>query len=90
MPAPAAVAVLDVRAFDSLGDDSPDATSPFGLALIPPAPLAATLSPPRHSHAIAVLTGDGSRLDTTRCAPAPTSLDPSSPTFGIERIDAYV
>ena len=66
MPALAAVAVLEVRAFDSLGDDSPDATSPFGFALIPPAPiapLAATSSPPRDSHAIAVLTGDGGRLD---------------------------
>lgn len=66
MPAPAAVTLLDVRAFDSLSDDSPDATAPFGFALLPPAPiapLAATSSPAHHSHAIAVLTGDGSRLD---------------------------
>jgi hypothetical protein len=66
VPAPAAVAVLDVRAVDSLGDDSPDATSLFGFALISPAsiaPLAATSSPPSRSHVMAVLTGDGSRLE---------------------------
>jgi hypothetical protein len=65
-PVPAAVAALDVRAFDSLADDASDAASAFGFALVPPAPiapLAATSSPPRHSHAIAVLTGDGRRLD---------------------------
>lgn len=66
VPAPAAVVVHEVRAFDSLGDDSSDATPPFGFALIPPAPiapLAATSSPPHDSHVIAVLTGGGSRLD---------------------------
>jgi len=64
--APAAVAVLDARVFDSLGDDSPDATSGFGLAMTRAAPLEppeASSSPPCDSHGIAVLTCDGGRLD---------------------------
>ena len=66
MPAPVVLAVLEVRAFDSLGDDSFDANSFFGLALVPPAlitALTATSTPPRHRHAIVALTGEGSRLD---------------------------
>lgn len=47
---------------DTLGVVDADEVEPVRV-VIPPAPLAATSSPPRHSHAIAVLTGDGSRLD---------------------------
>lgn len=65
-PGPDTVTVLDARVLDSLDDDSPDATSGFGLAMTPAAPIEppqTSTSPPRHSHAIAVLTYDGSRLD---------------------------
>jgi hypothetical protein len=66
LPTLAVDVALDAAVFDTLGDDSPDAASALGFALVPVMPiepLAPAMAPPCDSGAIAVLTREGTRLD---------------------------